>query len=162
MTQLTAESATQVGDIKYMLTNGRNHNLFDWSVMTAKEIFNISELSSEKRDEARRIQGKIAMVLFEVFAEALKDEKRYLRSYEDQCLRSYDIEMHVLNALAEIDKIEKHSWSDVVSSKEWFHAAMQTIGNMMATLVHIERLWFADDHPENVSAQQYKMKFHGV
>jgi hypothetical protein len=157
MNQFSVEGGADIGALSVILSNDRRHVAL--VAHTTKEIVNIDQVAADKRQAGIDLQRCVSEILLLHFANCVTDEKSRLAN--DLCRTDYDVMTYATAALADIYQLPDHPWSEIIATPEWHHAALLSIGNMMATVLHTERLWFAEDHPDNASAINYKRKFFG-
>lgn len=152
---------SSIGQPTILISNGKQHSLEDWATATADEIFNTCELNGEKLITALMVKAKIRAVLIRFFDEAIQSEKLDLEFWENHCATDINPVWNAIDAMNEIQIIQSHEWYSVLKSVDWSEAALFTIGTHFASAMHVERLNFCDEHPDNKAAQAYKLKYQG-
>jgi hypothetical protein len=160
MESQTSEAA--VGKPTIMITDDdRQHSLFDWAEATAKKIWDITDIIDERMTFAKCLQDMIIHKLETFFDMVISYERKDLQTpnHCDEPLNPMDIAKQALDDV--IDMKTKY-WDVKIKDKDWQDAALFTIGSHMATAMHIERLFYADSYPNDVSAQKYKQLHSGI
>jgi hypothetical protein len=158
MNGFSAVGGASVGSPMVLISKGRQHSIDDLTNMTVDQIIDVQNVAPERVIEAESLKFSVGSVLHKHFVSCITNEARGLVINENHCANDYEIRTYVDTAITEI-QIMDHSWTDHIRSQEWRDAAAMVIGNMMATALHVERLWFIEDHPENPAAKQYRKKF---
>lgn len=136
---------------------GTNHPIKDYLDITATQMLDISTLSGEKRKIGADIQQKIKDILRPHF-ETNKSQIEYDLQNPYHCDNEISVAFRTLVAAKDIFEMEL---PDIVEIGDK-HEIMQVIGSQLTTYEHVERLLFADAHPENESAVAYRKKHLGA
>lgn len=151
--------------MKILKTDNGLHSPEKWAVATAETIFDISEikLDDNKLIPAKKLQALIAEVLVPHHNKVQTTERENLRADRSHVLTPYSAKNYVDDAINEIIALSINSpWQIHFSKSDVQAAVKQVITEHMITSQHIERLWHADQNPDNEIAQQYKLRFHTV
>lgn len=158
---MDVSSTVDIGTLVPLTTSGGNHTPEQWAAGTTSIIFDTSKVSAERMDEADKVFHLIVQSLTQTYKYVLVREQIHLDSFADHCDLPCDMSDEVDAALANIAIIgHGSSWADLLSGAEWQDAARATIGDHLCTAVHVERMMFADQHPDNSAAMAYKTQFN--
>jgi|KBSMisStandDraft_5_1062788.scaffolds.fasta_scaffold00346_8 hypothetical protein len=153
-------STSGLGTAIPLVSEAGNHPPSSWAHATAQIIFDIAHVASDRQRIAHDLQQEIAKVLTRHYAVVIEREQDNLETYPDYCDTRYQIDPHVWYALDEIRHVVLGSpFEFVILSEPWQDAAAATIGDHLTTAVHVERLLYADRHPDNVAAVAYQRHF---
>lgn len=155
-------SETSIGQPTVLISEGKQHSLDIWAKASADEIFNTQDLTGEKLVTALMVKAQIQAILKYHFDDAIEREKRDLFMWRKHCNTDLNPVKFSTAAMMDIQTIQSPEWGDVLKSLEWSEAALHALGTHMVSAMHIERLNFADEYPENEAAQAYKLKNQGA
>lgn len=135
-----------------LASSGGNHSASDWAHATTSIIF------QSENPSANEVRQHIIDALEFSYSEIISMERALLTDDPEHCAKPYDIGFFADVSASLCQNAAKDT--SFVLSDEWKDAAFQTIGDHFATAVHIERLLYADQHPENPTAVAYRARFH--
>ena len=126
-----------------------------WAAATTSIIF------QNGPPESKDVEAAIQATLESSYRLLIGMEQELLRQDPEQCQQPYGLEALASEAVRACQTVAADSpYSNRLLSDEWSDAAYRTIGDHMATAVHVERLLFADQHPDNQAAMAYKARFN--
>lgn len=148
-----------------LITEGGNHPPSAYADACARTIFSIDpDMVLPRAVLAQELQHQITGALIPHFAHVIAGEAENLANFVDHCdtgltrvLPIAEVVLQELQALA-----VGTPWENKLAAAEWATAALNTIASHLATAIHAERLWFADHHPDNVSAVAYRTRSNGA
>lgn len=146
--------------VSFLASHDGPHSAEQWAGITAQTIFQVDPaLSGARLNEALKTSKDIHETIVDHYADLQNAERASLAA--DPSHSSNPLIARVGTAAK--DLVEALSWSavqtpweDMLHSVGWVEAALREVTNHMLTILHIERLWHADKHPENQAAQSYK------
>lgn len=143
----------EIGDAIVVVSHGRSHDFEHWAKLTADRIIQMPDKTDLR---VLRNQLLISEAIVSHFIDCIDNEQISLIGNSLRCSASYDVSHYVDNAVESMKKVLP------LQDSEIYNRARYEIGSMMVTVVNIERLWFADDNPDNSSARNYKFRMTGV
>jgi len=135
-----------------LVSTGGNHSPSDWAQATTSIIFQSDNPAADV------VRQHIIDALEFSYGEIIDMERALLADDPEHCAKPYDISFFADVSACLCQNAARDT--PFVLSDEWKDAAFQTIGNHFVTAVHIERLLFAEQHPENTAAVAYHDRFH--
>lgn len=148
--------------VSILLSHTGSHSADDWAMATASEIFNTESIQDGRKLAAQQAKLGIASALSGFYQAVMEIERECLASDPGHCDRPIDASDHAYAAVKMITTgVSGHPWEDKLKSDEWQHHARITIIDHMQTAQHVERLWHADNNPDNQSATAYKARYTG-
>lgn len=145
-----------------MSSSTYNHSIADYANIVAQGIIVLDQIYGDDRRIAYDVQQKIKEVLIPIFFSAIELEKGALESDLFQCDRElYDIGNYfAINAINAIYEIKDNPYVNQFKTIEnWEKEMITFIGTNVRTAMHLERLEFARNTPNNISAHKYLTKF---
>lgn len=146
---------------RFLITDNGPHSADVWAQATAEEIFQPDpSMSPERLTEAKQLQLDIAAILKPLHELVIQGERMSLAQDDDHCDSIKEVGDIAQYGADEIAQAAIASpWANVLRSDDWKAEALKVIRNHMQTAQHVERLWFADQNPENISARTYKARY---
>lgn len=155
-------SSTSVGQPIPLISETGNHPPSHWAFATASLILDTREVSTERASAAADLQACVAALLARYYSDVILREELHLNTFSDHCDTQYDVRDAADQAILAIQyEIGNTPWDELIHNDEWRDSAHLTICNHLASAIHVERLLFAEKHPENQAAQHYKLRFIG-
>lgn len=148
-----------------LITHGKPHSVDAWVNATAEFLFQISDaIAAERLIEAKKLQLGIAMALMPLFVSVMEKERAALSIVVNYCDSEVSMEhAEVISVVKNMAALAgKSPWAALIASEEWQSQAVLLVSQFLTDVMHIERLWHADQNPDNASAVAYKAKFHGA
>lgn len=144
--------------VRILITNDGPHSSEQWAVTSAEMIFDISQLTSNDRLlPAKKLQLAIAESLITVYDKAQKEERNRLSNNPDHIITARDDSLYIDQAMQKVRSTVKGSeWQSHFDDQHVIQAAKAVMHNHLDSLLHVERLWFADNNLGDTQAQLYK------
>ena len=144
-----------------LATDNGNHPPASWAQATAQTIIDLGNVPAQRQAAGQELQANIAYALTGYYSAVLDREKDHLALYHDHCDSPYDVSKFVKMALIEITDLARDTpWETLILSEPWQQTVYSTIGDHLASAIHVERLLYGDAHPDNSSAMAYRHRFH--
>jgi hypothetical protein len=142
---------------RILITNGGPHPPEKWAMTTAERIFDIgSTITGDRLLQAQKFQIAIAEVLLPHHDKIQTTERQKLSDNTKNILAPYKVTSYLDAIMKDIKRIAKGTpWQKHFATPAVVAAVRNVIAGDIATELHVERLWHADHHPEDVESRAY-------
>ena len=142
---------------RILITNGGPHPPEKWAMTTAERIFDIgSTVAGDRLIQAQKFQLAIAEVLLPHHNKVQIAERTKLDGNVKNLLVPYDVTGFLDGIMKDITTVAKGTpWQDHFAKPAVMAAMREIVGGDIATSEHVERLWYADHHPDSAEAKSY-------
>jgi hypothetical protein len=147
---------------RLLITNGGTHPPEKWALTTAEMIFPVADsaLVGDHLIAAQRFQLDLAEALVPHHAAVASMEKDKLASVDDHSATSYELAEHPADVVKHVSQLAKGTpWEAHFADPEVLKAVLDVVQDHFASSLHVERLFYADNHPDNAAAQAYAKSF---
>lgn len=146
-----------------LVSDSGNHSPHKWAYAVARMILNVDFVADPLRHlSATVLQANAADAMAPHFLTVINREINNLKMFVDHCDTPYNVQEIAEQAVKDVQALAQSTpWSEHVTSPVWQSEAIATVGNNLASAIHLERLLHADHNPNNTSAVAYKLKHNG-
>jgi hypothetical protein len=130
-----------------------------WAGIAAERIADTSHLSADRQIAGNKLKSELGAALFDVMHDAQVDERTALAANTDRLLVPFDINAMIGKVKAAIlNATSATEWASHFASPAVLQAAWEVVAPLIATIIHIERLWHCDANPDSTQAVAYRAK----
>jgi len=139
-----------------LATNGSPHPPRKWALATAELIIDDTALYGDRYVAAQQLKLKIAEILATHHALNQIDERTLIAKDPTIILDGYHFN-RLDDAVRDVIQATRLTeWHDHFEQAAVIGVVTEIIGKHFATAQKIERLWFAETHPDSLLAKTYK------
>ena len=146
---------------RVLITNGGSHTADNWAIATAEMIVQIDPgMVGDRLLAAEKLKLTIAEALSPHHAKVQADERSKLDANSAYIMEPHEVEEYLDGVVKDVVNATKGSpWGAHYTDPTVQLAMRDILASHLRTSQHVERLWFADNHPEHEAVQSYKQIF---